>query len=853
MRIHPYNPLLKRLLWCWVVVGVFFVWQNVQAAVPPLGYEIISQSSAEYTQNGFRHAVRSNPATTPVGPFFQISLTPAGTVASPAYSLFGFEADTVQCGFVVRNLGNVADSISVDHAILSASTIGISDVVFYHDSNGNSAFDPGEEDRSFLNLGPGESTDLGTMYVLTSGQGGGDSYVDISAATGVDTLERRASSVVHILTQADPVQPLHVGPLENAKALPGGEGSPDDVTRRSVGVSTQTLVFENEILNDGRDPDIIRIEPADSTGWPPGVQVTVRDSAGNGLRTVPASSGAVLLGQLESGERRTLQVHVTTEDESFYHVGQDSLSIRLRARSLLDTTRTNETIDRIVLAEPFNPSAVLSLEQTFKENTAAFGDIVTLVVAVANRSDSVRADNVVVDETVQPTLEFLSSPDFELDGKTLAWQVGSLAPGERRQAVIKFVANSRVKNGWTKITGNAVGTALARNLYAGPVVNALKIANDMFGDEGFLLGDVFVDANKNGKRDHGERGLPRVGVFLESGEYALTDSTGRFSVPWVFSGFRVIRIDESTLAPDIVDIEAISTKTNAVFGTERLVHMIPSGHAVVSFPMPERARERPRVSRQISCQEMVSIRKQQQALYRMPSIPSSLFEIGKSYLKTGTLHYLNPIVEFLEKNPGWIVYLEGHTDSIPIHNAEFASNQELSEARAGAVKRYLSAKGIPQERIVARGHGDTTPVATNTTREGRAENRRVEVSFVPPGTGVEDHAEIDRVEADMSNVTTVADSFHVFVIWGISSDAIIPVEIDLALEIPDVFDDAKTRVTCGGEDRRSRWPICRRWICPIARNRVQGVVYRGGVRHASGARDSFRCRIQLDGRGHGGG
>jgi type VI secretion system protein ImpK len=76
---------------------------------------------------------------------------------------------------------------------------------------------------------------------------------------------------------------------------------------------------------------------------------------------------------------------------------------------------------------------------------------------------------------------------------------------------------------------------------------------------------------------------------------------------------------------------------------------------------------------------------------------------------------------------GGNVTVTGHSDNQPIHTAEFADNQVLSEKRAAYVADVLKAHGMPANRIVAVGKGDTQPVADNSTQEGRSRNRRVEV------------------------------------------------------------------------------------------------------------------------------
>jgi chemotaxis protein MotB len=74
------------------------------------------------------------------------------------------------------------------------------------------------------------------------------------------------------------------------------------------------------------------------------------------------------------------------------------------------------------------------------------------------------------------------------------------------------------------------------------------------------------------------------------------------------------------------------------------------------------------------------------------------------------------------------IRVEGHTDNVPIHNARFSSNWDLSTARATATVRLLiQAYGLRPELLAASGYAEFRPVATNTTPEGRAANRRVDI------------------------------------------------------------------------------------------------------------------------------
>ena len=72
----------------------------------------------------------------------------------------------------------------------------------------------------------------------------------------------------------------------------------------------------------------------------------------------------------------------------------------------------------------------------------------------------------------------------------------------------------------------------------------------------------------------------------------------------------------------------------------------------------------------------------------------------------------------------------GHTDSVPVQKSNpFQSNQGLSEARAETIAKALIAAGVPAENVAFEGRADTEPVGDNATKEGRAQNRRVEIKI----------------------------------------------------------------------------------------------------------------------------
>jgi OOP family OmpA-OmpF porin len=98
------------------------------------------------------------------------------------------------------------------------------------------------------------------------------------------------------------------------------------------------------------------------------------------------------------------------------------------------------------------------------------------------------------------------------------------------------------------------------------------------------------------------------------------------------------------------------------------------------------------------------------------------FEFDSDVLTQGAERILAEIAESLRFQPEIRFEVAGHTD----HDGSHEYNDQLSQARAASVQRYLTGRGIEPERMTARGYGERQPIATNETAEGRAKNRRVE-------------------------------------------------------------------------------------------------------------------------------
>ena len=102
------------------------------------------------------------------------------------------------------------------------------------------------------------------------------------------------------------------------------------------------------------------------------------------------------------------------------------------------------------------------------------------------------------------------------------------------------------------------------------------------------------------------------------------------------------------------------------------------------------------------------------------------FDVNKATIKPESMGTLNTIVQMMKEHAELKFEIGGHTDS----DGNDASNLKLSQDRADAVKAKLISMGIDAGRFSSKGYGETKPVGSNTTFEGKAENRRVEFVII---------------------------------------------------------------------------------------------------------------------------
>ena len=105
------------------------------------------------------------------------------------------------------------------------------------------------------------------------------------------------------------------------------------------------------------------------------------------------------------------------------------------------------------------------------------------------------------------------------------------------------------------------------------------------------------------------------------------------------------------------------------------------------------------------------------------------FRSGQDIIHDAAVSKIEKLISEISVFPNSLIIIEGHTDNIPTGKLH-KDNMDLSVRRARTIANILISRGIPQERISVIGYGDTRSIDTNTTEEGRARNRRVEVKLM---------------------------------------------------------------------------------------------------------------------------
>lgn len=247
------------------------------------------------------------------------------------------------------------------------------------------------------------------------------------------------------------------------------------------------------------------------------------------------------------------------------------------------------------------------------------------------------------------------------------------------------------------------------------------------GDDLYLV--ILADGRTAYMSSERSGGLGEKDIY----EVKFTPIAGRKTQDPLLTVLKGMVIDEETKAPLECDIEITDNQKNTSFSKQRsnsstgnFLLSLPSGKNYgisVSAPGYLFHSENFELTDTASYKEVVKVVEMKKLKAGKRVVLNNVFyDFDKATLRSESTKELDGLVELLKANPGLRIELGSHTDDKGAEDY----NRKLSEARAASVVVYLVSKGIAQDRLVAKGYGESTPMATNETEEGRQQNRRTE-------------------------------------------------------------------------------------------------------------------------------
>jgi lipid-binding SYLF domain-containing protein len=175
--------------------------------------------------------------------------------------------------------------------------------------------------------------------------------------------------------------------------------------------------------------------------------------------------------------------------------------------------------------------------------------------------------------------------------------------------------------------------------------------------------------------------------------------------------FAGVSLEGSTLRPD-------NSENEKLYGEKISYRRILSGEAATPPAAKPLVAELNRYRRGTGADIDASLTKKSRV-----TLNDLQFETGKADITAGSEATLNTVLTSLKNNPDWKIRVEGFTDNVGAKGA----NEKLSADRAEAVANWLADHGIDRTRISSKGYGESRPIASNKSEDGRAKNRRVEL------------------------------------------------------------------------------------------------------------------------------
>jgi len=212
-------------------------------------------------------------------------------------------------------------------------------------------------------------------------------------------------------------------------------------------------------------------------------------------------------------------------------------------------------IDPVDIVTPINDKLVIKKE-VVGDKTAEIGDFKDYMVTVANMGDSTLYD-VDMKDTLPRGFNGQKSNDPQGGkGPYLTLGLGTLTP--KQEAKIQY----RVYIGPNALSGDGINRVYAqdnKNTTSNEARAAVKVTPGVFSPDGFVVGKVFTDCNRNGVQDAGELGVPGVRIYMEDGNFVVTDREGKYNFYGIKPITHVLKVDNTTL-PNNAELVLISNR-----------------------------------------------------------------------------------------------------------------------------------------------------------------------------------------------------------------------------------------------------------------------------------------------------
>lgn len=266
--------------------------------------------------------------------------------------------------------------------------------------------------------------------------------------------------------------------------------------------------------------------------------------------------------------RTTLPTQATPNailgDEILQTLGGDKVGVVLT--DCVETGSPNNTPIPIPVDQRVNTTVLmdpvgLSVNKIAGVNNAEIGDFVDYTIEVSNTGTSVAPEVTMTDKLPRGFVYVTGSMRVDglpfvdpqgAKGPYLQLGIGSLAPTTKKKV------QYRVYIGPNALNGDGINRAVARDI-SGQTSNEdtakVKVSPGVLMSDGFVIGKVYTDCNRNGMQDSGERGVPGIRLYMEDGSFVVTDSEGKYDFYGVKPQTHVLKLDRSSLPAGVELVE----------------------------------------------------------------------------------------------------------------------------------------------------------------------------------------------------------------------------------------------------------------------------------------------------------